>query len=415
MPEFKEDDGKLEILSPPDHNDAPPRRRGLVIALIVGGLAAGVLIFGIRSRVKAEASLRSVTQQMAVPSVSVVLPKPTASAEEVILPGNIQPFISSPIYARTDGYLKAWYFDIGAHVKQGQLLATIQTPEVDEQLQQSLSNLNTAKANLALAETTKNRYEGMIRSNAVSQQDVDNQEAAVGQFEGAVRIDQAQIDNARLNLDYARIASPIDGVTGVRLVDPGNLVRTSDANGIVVITQLDPVAVLFTLPQDYLPQVAQQMELGTLAVEAYSRDGNVKLGSGELLVIDNQINQNTATMRLKATFANPQRVLWPNQFVKARLLLTVRKGAIVVPSTAVQRGPEGTFAYVVGPDQTVQPRPVEVELTQGDVTAIARGLTPGEVVVADGAAALRSGAKVAPRPPAARPAQPSGRAIGAER
>ncbi len=245
---------------------------------------------------------------------------------------------------------------------------------------------------------------------------MDNQEAAVGQFEGAVRIDQAQIGSARLNLDYARITSPIDGVTGVRLVDPGNLVHANDANGIVVVTQLDPVAVLFTLPQDYLPQVAQQMELGTLTVEAFSRDGSVKLGSGELLVIDNQINQNTATMRLKATFANPQRVLWPNQFVKARLLLTVRKGAIVVPSTAVQRGPEGTFAYVVGPDQTVQPRPIEVEMTQGDVAAIARGLSPGEVVVADGAAALRPGAKVAPRPAAPRPAQPpSGRAIGADR
>ncbi|HXL15993.1 MAG TPA: efflux RND transporter periplasmic adaptor subunit, partial [Streptosporangiaceae bacterium] len=183
-----------------------------------------------------------------------------------------------------------------------------------------------------------------------------------------------------------------------------------------VVTQLDPVAVLFTLPQDYLPQVAQQMELGALAVEAFSRDGSVKLGSGELIVIDNQINQNTATMRLKANFANPQRQLWPNQFVKARLLLTVRKGATVVPTTAVQRGPEGTFAYVVGPDQTVQARPIEVELTQGDVAAIARGLSPGEVVVADGAAALRPGAKVAPRPAAPpKPAQPSGRAIGADR
>ncbi|TMB05659.1 MAG: efflux RND transporter periplasmic adaptor subunit [Deltaproteobacteria bacterium] len=275
-------------------------------------------------------------------------------------------------------------------------------------LTRDAAQLRTAR--LALARNLE-----LLREKLVSQQDVDNQEALVGQFEGAVRIDQAQIDSARLNLDYARITSPIDGVTGVRLVDPGNLVRGTDASGIVVITQLDPVAVLFTLPQDYLPQVGQQMELGTLTVEALSRDGNTKLGSGELLVIDNQINQNTATMRLKATFANPQRTLWPNQFVKARLLLTVRKGAIVVPTTAVQRGPEGTFAYVVGPEQTVQPRAVEVEMTQGDVAAIARGLSPGEVVVADGAAALRPGAKVAPRPAAPRPAQPSGRAIGAER
>jgi multidrug efflux system membrane fusion protein len=295
------------------------------------------------------------------------------------------------------------------------VLAQIDPRPFQVQLEQARGALTRDAAQLRTARLALARNRELLREKLVSQQDVDNQEAAVGQFEGAVHIDQAQIDSARLNLDYARITSPIDGVTGVRLVDPGNLVRASDANGIVVLTQLDPVAVLFTLPQDYLPQVAQQMDLGALAVEAYSRDGNTKLGSGELLVIDNQINQNTATMRLKATFANPQRVLWPNQFVKARLLLTVRKGALVVPTTAVQRGPEGTFAYVVGPDQTVQPRPVEVELTQGDVAAIARGLSPGDVVVADGAAALRPGAKVAPRPAAARPAQPSGRAIGAER
>src|SRR5439155_23457461 len=142
-------------------------------------------------------------------------------------------------------------------------------------------------------------------------------------------------------------------------------------------------------------QVAQQMELGKLAVEAWSRDGNTKLGTGELLLIDNQINQNTATMRLKAMFANPQRVLWPNQFVKARLLVSVRKGAIVVPITAVQRGPDGTFAYVVGADETVQARNIEVDLTQGDIASISRGLTPGELVVTDGASALRPGAKVA--------------------
>jgi len=316
---------------------------------------------------------------------------------------------------QVDGRLESVIFREGQVVHRGEVLAQIDPRPFQVQLEQGKGALTRDAAQLRTARLALARNLELLREKLVSQQDVDNQEAAVGQFQGAVRIDQAQIGSARLNLEYARITSPIDGITGVRLVDPGNLVRASDANGIVVITQLDPVAVLFTLPQDYLPQVAQQMELGALTVEAFSRDGNTKLGSGELLVIDNQINQNTATMRLKATFANPQRVLWPNQFVKARLLLTVRKGAIVVPTTAVQRGPEGTFAYVVGPDQTVQPHPVEVELTQGDVAAIARGLSPGEVVVADGAAALRPGAKVAPRPAAPRPAQPSGRAIGADR
>ena len=316
---------------------------------------------------------------------------------------------------QVDGRLDSVNFREGQVVRRGEVLAQIDPRPFQVQLEQGRGALTRDAAQLRTARLALARNLELLRDKLVSQQDVDNQEALVGQFQGAVRIDQAQIDSARLNLDYARITSPIDGVTGVRLVDPGNLVRASDANGIVVITQLDPVAVLFTLPQDYLPQVAQQMDLGALAVEAYSRDGNAKLASGELLVIDNQINQNTATMRLKATFANPQRALWPNQFVKARLLLTVRKGSVVVPTTAVQRGPEGTFAYVVGPDQTVQPHPIEVELTQGDVAAIARGLSPGEVVVADGAAGLRPGAKVAPRPATPRPAQPSGRAIGAER
>ena len=316
---------------------------------------------------------------------------------------------------QVDGRLDAVLFREGQVVRRGQVLAQIDPRPSQVQLKQAEGARDRDAAQLKTARLTLARNQDLLNRKLIAPQDVDNAAATVGQFEGAVRIDQAQIDAARLNIEYARITSPIDGVTGVRLVDPGNLVRGTDASGIVVITQLDPVAVLFTLPQDYLPQVGQQMELGTLTVEALSRDGNTKLGSGELLVIDNQINQNTATMRLKATFANPQRVLWPNQFVKARLLLTVRKGALVVPTTAVQRGPEGTFAYVVGPEQTVQPRAVEVEMTQGDVAAIARGLSPGDVVVADGAAALRPGAKVAARPAAARPAQPSGRAIGAER
>ncbi|HYV65709.1 MAG TPA: efflux RND transporter periplasmic adaptor subunit, partial [Myxococcales bacterium] len=322
------------------------------------------------------------------------------------------------VRAQVDGRLDSVSFREGQVVRRGDVLAQIDPRPFKVQLDQAQGALTRDAAQLRTNRLALERNVVLLRDKLVSQQDVDNAEAAVGQFEGAVRIDQSQIDSARLNLEYARVTSPIDGITGVRLVDPGNLVRNSDTNGIVVITQLDPIAVLFTLPQDVLPQVAQQMELGTLAVEAYSRDGNTKLATGELLVIDNQINQNSATMRLKATFANPQRLLWPNQFVKARLLLTVRKGAVVIPSTAIQRGPEGTFVYLVGPDQAVQPRPVEVDVTQGDLAVIARGVSSGDVVVADGAAALRPGAKVAPRPaqPAGqRSAQPSGRSVGVDR
>jgi len=389
-------------------------RRWILAALGIL-LVVGAIWFVRRSgRQQPAAAAAAQAQQRPVPVV-------TAQVQQRDLPiyldglGTVIAAKTITVRPQVDGRLDSVSFREGQVVRRGEVLAQIDSRPFQVQLEQARGALTRDAAQLRTARLALARNLELLREKLVSQQDVDNQEAAVGQFEGAVRIDQAQIDSARLNLDYARITSPIDGVTGVRLVDPGNLVRGTDASGIVVITQLDPVAVLFTLPQDYLPQVGQQMELGTLTVEALSRDGNTKLGSGELLVIDNQINQNTATMRLKATFANPQRTLWPNQFVKARLLLTVRKGAIVVPTTAVQRGPEGTFAYVVGPEQTVQPRAVEVEMTQGDVAAIARGLSPGDVVVADGAAALRPGAKVAARPAAARPAQPSGRAIGAER
>jgi multidrug efflux system membrane fusion protein len=389
-------------------------RRWIIAALGVV-LVAGTIWFVRRSGQKQTPSAGAAqAQQRPVPVV-------TAQAQQRDLPiyldglGTVAAAKTITVRPQVDGRLESVAFREGQVVRRGEVLAQLDPRPFLVQLEQAKGALTRDAAQLRVARLALARNLELRREKLVAQQDVDNQEAAVGQFEGAVRIDQAQIDNARLNLEYARITSPIDGVTGVRLVDPGNLVRGTDANGIVVLTQLDPVAVLFTLPQDYLPQVSQQMELGTLTVEAFSRDGNTKLGSGELLVIDNQINQNTATMRLKATFANPQRALWPNQFVKARLLLTVHNGAIVVPTTAVQRGPEGTFAYVVAPDLTVQPRPIEVELTQGDVAAIARGLSAGEVVVADGAAALRPGAKVAPRPATPRPAQPSGRAIGADR
>src|SRR5438067_891623 len=320
------------------------------------------------------------------------------------------------VRALVDGRLDAVLFREGDFVHRGQVLAQIDPRPFQVQLEQARGARARDEAQLRTAKITLARNQDLLRRKLIAPQDVDNQSAVVGQFEGAVRIDQAQIDSARLNLDYARITSPIDGLTGVRLVDPGNLVHASDAGGIVIITQLNPIAVLFTLPQDNLPQVAQQMELGKLSVEAWSRDGNTKLATGELLLIDNQINQNTATMRLKAMFANPQRLLWPNQFVKARLLVSVRKGALVTSATAVQRGPDGTFVYVVGPDDTVQPRKVEVDLTQGDILSIAKGLQAGEVVVTDGAAALRPGAKIAPRQPAQqKPAQPSGRSLGAER
>jgi multidrug efflux system membrane fusion protein len=187
-------------------------------------------------------------------------------------------------------------------------------------------------------------------------------------------------------------------VTGVRLVDAGNFVRSTDTNGIVVVTQLDPISVLFTLPEDDLPRVAKSLAEGPVTVEAWSRDGGTKMATGQLLLIDNQINQSTATIRLKASFPNENRALWPNQFVKARLLQTVRKGALIVPATVVQRGPQGTFAYVIGDDQKVAMRPVTVDSFVADLAILSGGLKQGEKVVSEGQGQLRPGSRVSTKP-----------------
>ena len=248
------------------------------------------------------------------------------------------------------------------------------------------------------------RYTNLRKQDLIAQQQADDQQAAVDQYAGAVSVDQAQIENAKLQLGYAQITSPIDGVTGVRLIDEGNLVRAGDQGGLVVVTQLDPIAVLFTLPEDDLPRLLPRQKQGPVTIEAYNREGSVHLGTGELLVIDNQINQSTATVRLKAAFPNPEHKLWPNQFVKARLLLDVRKSAIVIPAVAVQRGPKGTFVYTVNADQTAVQQPVEVAEITGPEAVITSGLGEGASVITEGQNQLRPGAPVA----VARSGRPSG-------
>jgi membrane fusion protein, multidrug efflux system len=393
--------------------------RRWIIAAVLVVVVAGAIFWFVR-RPKTGTSPTAQQQQQQQRPIPVV----TGAVQQRDLPiyldglGSVIAAKTVTVRTQVDGRLDSVPFREGQVVRRGDLLAQIDPRPFNVQLHQAEGARDRDAAQLRTARLTLARSQDLLKRKLIAPQDVDNAAATVGQFEGAVRIDQAQIDSAKLNLDYARITSPIDGVTGVRQVDPGNIVHQTDANGIVVLTQLDPIAVLFTLPQDDLSKVAQQMELGTLTVEAWSRDGNTKLATGQLLLIDNQINQNTSTMRLKATFANPQRVLWPNQFVKARLLLSVRKGALVIPATAVQRGPDGTFVYVVGPDETVQNRKIDVDLTQGDIIAIARGLQAGEIVVTDGAASLRPGAKIAARSsgqPQKPAQQPSGRSLGAER
>jgi multidrug efflux system membrane fusion protein len=311
--------------------------------------------------------------------------------------GNVTAFKTVTVKTQVDGRLDQVLFREGQLVRRGQVLAQIDPRPFQIQLHQAEGALARDQAQLTNAQLNVKRDRQLVAEKLIAQQQLDADLALAGQLEGTVQIDKAAIETARLNLDYARISAPIDGVTGIRLVDPGNVVHASDPSGIVVITQLDPIAVLFTLPQDQLTPVSEQLARGPLPVDAQSRDGSTLLGSGELALIDNQINQATSTIRLKAIVPNPRRLLWPNQFVNVRLRLTTRTGALVLPATAIQRGPNGTFVYVIGSDMTAMPRPVEVGLTQGDLALVTRGVEEGERVVVDGQNQLKPGSRVVAR------------------
>jgi multidrug efflux system membrane fusion protein len=313
--------------------------------------------------------------------------------------GTVTAYKTVTVRSQVDGRLDSVAFQEGQFVKRGTLLALIDPRYYAIQLHQAEGALARDQAQLQGGKVNLERYTRVAKDKLIAQQQADDQGVLVGQLEGSVRTDQAQIEQAKLMLDYAHIRSPIDGVTGVRLVDPGNMVHPSEAAGIVVVTQIDPIAVLFTLPQDELPRVRQAMAEGKPAVDALSRDGSAVLATGILEVIDNQINATTATIRLKAIFPNPDRGLWPNQFVKARLHIGLHKDALVVPAVAVQRGPAGAFAYVVGEDKTVTARPVEVESTDTESAIIRSGLTPDETVVTEGQFQLKPGALVETRDP----------------
>jgi len=261
-------------------------------------------------------------------------------------------------------------------------------------------------AQLKNAQLDLERYRVLWEQDSVSKQQLDTQEALLRQLEGSIKTDQGLIDSAKLNLVYCQITAPVSGRIGLRLVDPGNIVHVSDANGLVVITQLQPITVVFPIPEDNLPQVLARLATGKrLPVEAYDREMRQKLAVGSLLTADNQIDPATGTVRLKAIFPNEKNELFPNQFVNARLLAEVRRQAIVVPAPAIQRGPQGTFVYVVKADRTVTIRPVSVGEIQGGEASIKTGLSTGELVVVDGQDRLREGIRVDLRPQNGGPAQ----------
>jgi multidrug efflux system membrane fusion protein len=368
-------------------------RQGLWVAgivILVGLLAAGVWHRAAPTSGTAGDSPRAV-------------PVTVASAETqdvpifLTVPGTVQASNTVAVHSQIDGKLSAVKFVEGQEVRQGDVLAEIDGRALKATLDQAIAKKAQDEAQLAAAQKDLDRSQVLLQRQAIPQQQFDQQQAKVDQLRATVSADQAAIDGAQVQFSYSTIAAPIDGRTGVRQVDPGNIIHANDTNPLTILTLVRPAAVIFSVPQSRLFDVHEAMLRGPVMTTALDQDGAQSLAQGEVLLIDNQIDQNTSTVRLKARFANNDERLWPGEFVRIRALVDTRKNAVTIPSPAVQRGPQGFYVWLVGPNNTAEVRDVDAIPIDETITIVTKGLSPGERIVVEGQSRLESGAPVAPR------------------
>lgn len=367
-------------------------RRGWWLAGAVAALVLAVL--GYNTLGKAQSAKEGRGAPLPVPVVAVPAQVKDLDVRLSAL-GTVTALNTVTVRSRVDGQLMEVHFQEGQNVKQGELLCQIDPRPYEVQLTQAQGQLMRDQSLLQNARLDLKRYQDLWSQDATSRQQLDTQEALVRQYEGTVKNDQGQIDSAKLNITYCRITAPLSGRVGLRLVDQGNMVHASDSGGLLVITQVRPISLVFAIPEDSLPQVLAKMRQGgKLAVEAWDRDQRHRLAVGSLLTMDNQIDTGTGTVKLKALFPNKGDELFPNQFVNARLVVDVLAGSLVVPAQAVQRGAQGPFVYALTPEQTATVKKVKLGPTTDGLTVVVTGLEAGDQVVVDGADRLREGAKV---------------------
>jgi membrane fusion protein, multidrug efflux system len=384
----------------------PPRRRGWVWLVILAILAAVAywqwpqlkgFFASSDSQSQASAKGSGRTRGTGGGLSQVVAAKATKGDIRVYFTGlgAVTPIYTVTVKSRVDGQLMKIQFKEGQLVHQGDLLVEIDPRPYEVQLEQAEGQLIHDEALLKNAHLDLDRYKTLMKQDAIPEQQLNTQEALVTQYEGTIRTDQSQIDSAKLNLIYCHITSPITGLVGLRLVDPGNIVHATDTNGLLVITQLDPISVIFTTAEDQLPPILDRMHAGQqLMVEAWDRELKNKLAEGKLETIDNQIDQTTGTLKLRAVFANGNGKLYPSQFVNARLLVQQKHNITLLPNAAIQRNAQGTYVWLVKPDQTVTVQTITVGTTEGDQSEIIAGLDPGDAVVTVGVDRLEEGGKV---------------------